>query len=76
MPRIKDLIIDSILACKQQISSNTRKDCFELLGYDFLIDEDFRVWLLEVNSNPYLGFANKYMKKCIFHFISTSKNDK
>ena len=29
---------------------------FELFGYDFLIDEDLRVYLVEVNTNPFLGF--------------------
>lgn len=28
------------------------------MGFDFLIDEDFRVWLIEVNTNPYLGVHN------------------
>jgi hypothetical protein len=27
-------------------------------GYDFLIDEDCKVWLLEVNTNPYIGFSS------------------
>ncbi len=28
------------------------------MGYDFMIDEDFRVWLIEVNTNPYFGVVN------------------
>ena len=32
-----------------------------MFGYDFLIDEDFRVWLIEVNTNPYFGIANEYI---------------
>jgi len=39
-----------------------RNYCFELFGYDFLIDEDLRPWLLEVNTNPYLGVANDFIK--------------
>jgi len=28
---------------------------FEVIGFDFLIDEDLRVWLIEVNTCPYMG---------------------
>ena len=33
-----------------------------MFGYDFILDEDFRVWLLEVNNNPYLGSPNAFIK--------------
>ena len=61
MPRVKDIIIDTILSVKQQLNPNKRKNCFELFGYDFMIDEDFRVWLIEVNTNPYFGIPNQYI---------------
>ena len=35
---------------------------FELFGFDFLMDEEFRLWLLEINTNPYLGCPNDEMK--------------
>jgi hypothetical protein len=38
---------------------------FELFGYDFLIDEDFRLWLIEVNTNPYFGIANEYIAELL-----------
>lgn len=58
---MKDLIIDSLMAVKHQINPNRRKHCFELFGYDFLIDEDFRIWLVEVNTNPYFGVPNTFI---------------
>ena len=61
IPRMKDLIIDSFQATKNQLNPNRRKNCFELLGYDFLIDEDFRLWLIEINTNPYFGVPNNFI---------------
>ena len=46
---------------RRTINPNNRKECWELFGFDFLIDEDFRVWLIEVNTNPYLGSPNQYI---------------
>jgi hypothetical protein len=61
LPRMKDLMIDSFMSAKKHIRKGKRKQIFELLGFDFLIDEDFRVWLIEVNTNPYLGIPNEYI---------------
>ena len=35
-----------------------------------MIDEDFRVWLIEVNSNPYLGTPNDFTKKLVPRMIN------
>ena len=46
--RMKDLVLDTFFSWKKNLNPNNRKHCFELFGYDFLIDEDIRTWLLEV----------------------------
>ena len=48
VPRMHDLIIDTILSSKKQFTAMYRENTFELFGFDFLIDEDFRTWLIEV----------------------------
>jgi hypothetical protein len=62
LPRIKDLMIDSFLSAKKTMHRGKRNKVFEFFGFDFLIDEDFRVWLIEVNTNPYLGIPNEWIE--------------
>ena len=35
-----------------KINKNGRKNSFEIFGYDFIIDEVYNPWLIEVNTNP------------------------
>ncbi len=68
--RIIDLIIDAFLASKEAINPNKRKEAFELLGFDFLVDEDLRTWLIEINTNPYLGIPNEYIRGLMGEMIN------
>lgn len=74
MPRIRDLVIDTLLATKKELNSDHKKHCFELFGYDFIIDEDLRIWLLEVNNNPYLGIPNKFIENLLPKMITDMLN--
>lgn len=62
---MQDLIIDTFLSVRKTLNPKNRKGTYELFGFDFLIDEDYRIWLIEVNTNPHLGMPNDYMKELV-----------
>ena len=65
LPRIKDICIDTFLSVRHEMNPNRRQNVFELFGFDFLLDEDFRLWLIECNTNPYLGTPCAFMKEML-----------
>ena len=54
IPQIRRAITDSLKAVYRKIDPYERANTFEILGYDFMIDEDFKIYLIEVNTNPCL----------------------
>ncbi len=54
LPQIKKLITDSMRAVHGKLDPNGRQYTFEIFGYDFMIDSEFHVFLIEANINPCL----------------------
>jgi hypothetical protein len=36
----------AMISAKRKLNPLKRKHCFEIFGYDFIIDSDFNVWLI------------------------------
>jgi hypothetical protein len=55
-----DLIIKTVISAESQILNllkqhlKNKRSCFELLGFDIMLDEAYKLWLLEVNITPSL----------------------
>ena len=51
--RIVDVVLRSLYAVQEAIPSEPNS--FELFGYDILIDDELKPWLIEVNASPSLA---------------------
>lgn len=65
---MKETILLSLDSVKRKLKTN--KSCFELFGYDFIIDREFDIWLIEVNTNPCLEESSQLLVKYIPRMIN------
>ena len=63
---IMKTMCDMVFTCKANerkhkgsTINDNRRDNFEILGFDFMVDEMGAVWMLEINGNPSLSYQNK-----------------
>ncbi|KAK8866694.1 hypothetical protein M9Y10_009661 [Tritrichomonas musculus] len=57
---ITDVVAKTLAFLQPTMSPNQRTSVinpfFELYGFDLLLDRNFQMWLLEINTNPSMGF--------------------
>nr|XP_033777080.1 inactive polyglycylase TTLL10 isoform X2 [Geotrypetes seraphini] len=61
--RMQQIMMQCFLAVKSKLEC--KLGYFDLIGCDFLIDEQFKVWVLEMNSNPALHTNCQVLKNII-----------
>ena len=69
LPKVKDIIIHSMKSVCTRINKLERKICFEIFGYDFMFDESYNPFLLEVNTNPGLEISSPLIEMLIPRMI-------
>jgi hypothetical protein len=66
------IIMETFKSVKGQITC--QKHTFELLGYDFILDEDLNTILIEVNTNPCLEESNELLRRLLPRMIDDTLN--
>lgn len=65
LPQIEECVRVSMLSCAELMNPNGRWHCFEVFGYDFMLDSKGKVWMIEINTNPSFSESNITVKTVI-----------
>ena len=69
MPKIIKIIAISANAAKNKINILNKKNCFEIFGYDFILDSNLNPFLLEINTNPGLEESSPLIEMLVPRMI-------
>ena len=64
-PKIVYIIRLAVGAAKSNINHLNRINCFEIFGCDFILDEKYKPYLLEININPGLEISSPLISKLV-----------
>ncbi|CAD8156726.1 unnamed protein product [Paramecium pentaurelia] len=67
--QMKNIALDQFKATYGKLDPKRKENTFELFGIDFMIDDKFKVWLIETNTNPCLECSGPLLSKLIPQLI-------
>jgi hypothetical protein len=72
LPKAKKIVQDTVKAVYSKIDSQRKQWSFEIFGYDFMLDDEFNLLLIEVNTNPCLDQPCPLLARMIPHMLENS----
>merc|ERR1712060_498649 len=64
-PQIQACMADAVRAAAPSLNPRGISNCFEVYGFDFMVDAGHRVWTIECNANPCLELVCAYLSHLI-----------
>ena len=68
-PKFIEIVKLTTLSVKNKINMNNVNYCFEIFGYDFMMDENKNIYLIEINTNPGLEISSDIIAELIPRMI-------
>ena len=68
-PKIVYIIRLAVGSVKSSLNHLNRTNCFEIFGCDFILDEKYKPYLLEINLNPGLEISSPLISKLVPRFV-------
>ena len=63
---------DIFRACHGKLDPKRRLNSMEVFGLDFMIDDEFRPYLIEVNTNPCLELSSPLLARLIPNMLENA----
>ncbi|EGR31979.1 tubulin-tyrosine ligase family protein, putative [Ichthyophthirius multifiliis] len=72
LPQMKNIAKDTLNAVYAKIDPFRKENTLEIYGLDFMVDQQFNVWLIEINTNPALDICSPLLSKIIPEMIENT----
>lgn len=72
VPKLKNIALKGVQSVFKALNPMKRHHMFEIFGLDYILDENLKPYLLEMNTNPCLELSSTYLSFLIPHMIESA----
>ena len=72
LPSMKEIGKNAVKSVHKKIAPGNQWHNFQIFGLDFMIDKNFKPWLIEINTNPCLDCSCPLLNRIIPYMVEQS----